>query len=315
MDSKKILEEFATTEPESAKAIGGTHILQYESEYGTNLVSFTDEMLFDFFLIKKRYYRPLHISKLVGQFGQFYEYCISQGYIEFNPFNQSLLFTRDYIINKIASLGNVELYSREYVINKCKMMGYNVPYYTSIALLLYDGIKNQKELASLKYSDVDFYNKTVNTNGFELSLKDDTIAAISDMYDMSSFNVLLRSKETKWDFYDRNGFLIRQTVSPRTDAPADDIEQHKKVISRKFNALCISPIFLSDSSIIFRLIDEIGKDTLLSILSSSNRTDYRQQDINLMKTALGKLNITTPVKNLLFDYKVYAPLIKHNKIL
>ncbi|WP_143322921.1 hypothetical protein [Clostridium sp. HBUAS56010] len=318
MDSRKILEEFAAIDGHHntmTKAIVGTHILDCEEEYGTDLVHFTDEMLFDFFLIKKKYYRLFHISLLVSQFSQFYNYCVIKGYIKYDPLQQSLLFSKDYLIDKIATLGNVKLYSREYVKRKCEEIGINVPYYLSIVLLLYDGVQSQKELASLKYEDVDFAKKQIFSGGCNLPLCADTIKAIKNMYELENFVVLSKTgKPLARDFYDDNNFLIRQIVSTRNTVPTDNIEQNKKVLSRKFKVIDLDPGFLSDSSILFRLADRIGKDVLINIFNSEQNGE-RQRDIELLKNALEEFGIGTSAKNFLFNYRVYSPLLEENVIL
>ncbi|EXG87763.1 hypothetical protein K413DRAFT_4662 [Clostridium sp. ASBs410] len=310
MDSREILDQFANEtkrQGEVAKFICGTGILDYEGECGIDLIHFTDQNLFDYFIIIKQYYRLLHVSKVVSEFGSFYNYCIEKGLIKYSPFYNSILFTQEYLIDKIAAHGNIKLYTKEYIDSACREAGYNYPYYLSICLALYEGVQDLKTLASIKYEDVDFVGKTMYSGGVYLPISDDLINAIKGMYAMDSF---YSSRNGNLEFYDENSSLIRDILKRGSDIVADDAVKRSKQISNKIISIELEYNFINDSGVINRLINEIGKERLIEILEYDPEGRTSRYDVDIIVGLFKQWGIKSPVKNFVFNYKVYAPLLK-----
>lgn len=310
VDSREILEQFANEtkrQSEVAKFISGTGILDYEEECGTDLIHFTDQNLFDYFIVEKQYYRLLHVSKVMSEFGSFYNYCVEKGLIKYSPFYNSILFTQEYLIDKIAALGNIKLYSKECIDSACKETGYNYPYYLSICLALYEGVQDLKTLASIRYGDVDFINKTMFSGGVNLPISDDLINAIHGMYAMDSFS---SNRNGSLEFFDENHSLIRDILKRGSDIVADDCVKRSKQISNKIISIGLEYNFINDSGIINRLINEIGKDRLIEILEYDPDGRTSRYDVDIIVDLFKRWGIKSPVKNFMFNYKVYAPLLK-----
>lgn len=317
MDSRAILDQFAEINDRNngiAKFISGTGIFEYEEEYGKDLVKFTDEDLFDYFIVRKKYFRLIHISKLVTEFGAFYNYCVDQKYINYSPFYNSILFTQDYLIDRIATLGNVQLYSKEYVINSCRKTEDNMPYYLSIMLCLYEGVQDVKTLGFIRYDDVNFNDKTIKSNNVQLSISDELINTIRDMYQMQFF-VVNDKKGLYSSFYDDNGYLIRQTLQAGASVASVNKTARIKALSTKITHVGLSDTFVCDSSILFRLSSELGLDRLIEILDYEQGKRTSRDDTGILSHYFEQWGITKSVKNFMFNYKVYVPLLKNNIIM
>jgi hypothetical protein len=317
MDSRTILGQFAEINDRNsgiAKFISGTGIFEYEEEYGKDLAHFTDEDLFDYFIVKKKYFRLIHISKLVTEFGAFYNYCLEKGYIHLNPFQNSMLFRQDYLIEKIASLGNVQLYSKEYVINSCRKTEDNSPYYLSIMLSLYEGVQDVKTLGFIKYDDVNFKDKVIISNGVQLPISDELISAINDMYQMQFF-VVNDKKGLYSSFYDDNGYLIRQTLQAGATVASTNKTARIKALSTKITNVGLNDTFICDSSILLRLSSELGVDRLIQILDYESGKRTGRDDTGILSRYFEQWGVTKSVKNFIFNYKVYVPLLRNNIIM
>ena len=320
MDSREVVKEFTTIDKNtalSAKLINGQNLYEFEEEYGTELINFTDKILFDILIVKKKNYRMTYLSQLLTAYNMFYNYCCDKGYIKENPLEDSMYFNTDYLINKIASLGNVKLYSRDYIKQKCEEMQYNIPYYLSIALLIYEGVYDISTLASIKYSDVDFKKGIIHHDNLNIKISEELISIIKEMYRMDQYEVFVQRGKTSYvkmkDFYDVNNFLIRQVARGKT--VSDDPKRHMKVISDKLLATGLNSIFLYDSGLIFRLVDEIGLEKFLDIMEFETKNRRTTEDVLLLQTLFDKWGVKLSVKFFVFNYRVYVPLLKYNKIL
>ncbi|MEY8352531.1 hypothetical protein AALB39_04150 [Lachnospiraceae bacterium 54-53] len=320
MDSKKVIREFATIDRKtalSAQLIDGQKLYEYEEEYGTDLVHFSDKILFDILITKKKNYRMTYLSQLLTAYNMLYDYCRDKGYINGNPLEDSVYFQPEHLITKIASLGNVKLYSRDHIKQKCEEMQYNIPYYLSIALLIYEGVYDISTLASIKYSDVDFKKGIIHHDNLNIKISDELISIIREMYRMDQYEIFVQRGKTSYvkmkDFYDENNFLIRQVTKGKM--ASDDPKRHMKVISDKLLATGLNSIFLYDSGLIFRLVDEIGLEKFLDIMEFETKNRRTAEDVLLLQNLFDKWGVKVSVSFFVFNYRVYIPLLKYNKIL
>lgn len=318
MTSKEILDNFSKIDSKTlvaAKYIVGQNPFLYEEEYGVDVVHYTDSMLSDMLLVKKKYYRLFYLSKAILYYRQFYDYCIDCGYIEYNPVDKnSLYFSYEYMMRKIVDLGNIDLYSKDYVISRCNTQGNNSPYYRSIALSIYEGVKDCNILAQIKYDDVDFNNRMLTKDELNIPISDKLIESYQDMYSLKIFEV--PSNKLGMCFDDSNGMLIRQLVrNGETKASGSPII-FRKSLTKRIVELALDGAFLYDSGLIFRLIDILGKDKLIEILDY-DETRPKIEKINnnvLMQNALLKAGSTLSSKNFVYEYRVYGLCLKYNKI-
>lgn len=318
MTSKEILDNFSKIDSKSltaAKYINGQNPFQYEEEFGTDFIHFTDKMISDMLLEKKKYYRLFYLSKAITYYRQFYDYCMSCGYINYNPVSDnSIYFTYSYMLQKIVKLGNVELYSRNYITSKCNGFDENTPYYKSIALSIYEGVKDYNALSKIKYSDVDFKNGTIKVADDHIKISEELLQTYKDMYDMNSFKNMSRQEYFLFD--DSIDSLIRQFQKRGEGKSSNDLVRFARFMSLKIVETGLDCNFIYDSGLIFRLSEILGKERLVEILEYDSGLSKKEKIDNnrVMQAALIKAGSNLLCKNFLFDYRVYGVCLKNNLI-
>lgn len=313
MDSRTVLVDFSNINNKTetaAKFIISQDPFRFEEKYGNSLINFSDRELFDIFIHEMKFYRMFYIAKVISYYSMFYDYCVENGLIIRNPFDKSIYFTYSYMISAVVASGNVELYSKEYIIKRCTQMGYNSPYYLSVVLSIFEGVRDLITLAQIKYSDVDFHDKTLKVGNIKMKISEELISAYKNMYKMEHFESLKINKK----FYDDNGLLIRQIPPNGKTVVEENPKLFSLALGRKIRELELNATFLYDSGLIFRLMDIIGKDEFINMMDLGNSSDKKYM-INInkqLKEIFDDLGVSTSVKNFMFDYRIYGLCIKHN---
>lgn len=299
METERIIKAFSQQgkkETEIAKYILSQNPMQYETEYDCDLIHWTDEQLMDLFIRKMRFYKMFSLGNVMSRYHAFYRYCEQQGLIEKNPFQKSMYLSYDYLTRMAVEAGNVPFYSREYVIQTC-MEADNPAYILSVALSVYEGIKCYKDLALIKYADVDFKNRRIAGYSFEFSER--LMEAYKSMHTMEWY----QTYRNRQYFDDSEGYLIRRIIANgKSFAKSHSV---RNIISNKMQRVGLEQTVLYDSGLMKRLCTVLGTEQLLACFFNEEKEE-KAANRHKLEEAFGKLGIEMSVKNFLYDYRVYA---------
>lgn len=310
METLALLNEFGLVNDKckkTAEYIIKQNPMQYEEEYGLALVHWTDRNFLDMLIYKMRFYKMFSLGNVMSRYNIFYEYCVEKGYINHNPFHESKYLSTAYIQSEILESGNLPYYTRDYIKQKCLEYTDNKYYYLSIALSIYEGIRNFKELSKIKYSDIDFNTRKIdNYDGIVISKE--LLECYGRLHEMEYFE----SNQKRY-FDDTDGLLIRRINKNGFDSLKTDNARNLSAAMQKVG-LVQSVIY--DSGLIYRLCNEIGKEKLIQYMMYSEETDkiYKIENNRELKKLFDKLGINMSVKNFVYDYRVYALGIKYGVI-
>lgn len=184
----------------------------------------------------------------------------------------------------------------------------NAPYYLSVALSIFEGIRDYKSLSLIKYSDVDFKNRKIK--GYEnLIFSEELFNAYRDMHKMKSYKV-----ENREQFFCHNDeFLIRRIIANGKDCVKNKNVQRN--FSMKLKRVGINQSILYDSGVIDKLLNFMGKEHLLKFFfyEEMNKA-YKTESNRKLEEVFKLLNINMSVRNFLYDYRVYALCLMYDVI-
>lgn len=316
MDSRKVLEAFGAVSSEYKKIqtyIEKQKPFLYEEEYGTDFVHYTDENLMDMFICKFHYYKPSVMSAVFGKYRRFYEFCVSQGYISWNPFQNSKYLSYEYLVRMAAGNGNIPFYSRAYVIEQCESIPYSSAYYKSIALSVFEGVKSYSELARLKWKDVDTEQRKIRVNGRELPVSEELLASYQTMQGYDCF----RNGETTLQFAHNSDALIRPLVRYGQESSSGDSNPRylSNALSKKMSALGLSASGLYDSGIMHKLVEAFGKEEICGyLLSDGGEREAVIRKNRELEQFFKENGIRMSGRDFGFDFKGYGLLLKYGAV-
>lgn len=287
-----------------AKYILKQNPMQYEAEYGCAFMHWSDAHLMDFFLKKMRFYKMFSLGNVMSRYAAFYRYCEQQGWIKKNPFEKSMYLSYDYLTRMAVEAGNVPYYSRDYVIQTC-LAASNPDYVLSVALSIYEGIRCYKDLAEIKYADVDFRKRRIA--GYSFAFSEELMAAYQNMHQMKWYQTYRNHQF----FDDSDGYLIRRIIANgRISSESNSV---RNMISNKMQRVGLEQTVLYDSGLIGRVCARMGTEQFLACFFYEGELQQTEKSENNRKLQdiLKEFHVGMSVKNFLYDYRVYALCLKY----
>ncbi|MCH5266635.1 MAG: hypothetical protein J1F02_12105 [Lachnospiraceae bacterium] len=305
----EVIQEFAKADDKCRKHadyIVKQNPMQYEKEYGADLLHWTDENLLDYLIHKLGFYKMFSLGNVVSRYNAFYQYCVDRGYISQNPIAQSKCFTSLYLMNEIIEADNVPYYTRDDIRGKCMGQKENAPYFLAITLSVYEGIKDYKTLSQMKYADIDFGTGTVRGKP-GLCLSEELRDNYRKLHEMEFYQAGKRRQY----FDDSEGWLIRRMIANGKEKSEN--RNAMRTISNAIQKIGLEQVALYDSGLINRLCERLGQEKLLTHMLYSDEISKSEKIANNreMKQIFEEMGVETTVKNFMYDYRVYALCLKY----
>lgn len=309
MTTIEVIREFGRIDDKSRKTaeyIERRNPMQYETEYGADLLHWSDENLLDYLIHKLGFYKMFSLGNVISRYNAFYQYCVGQGYISVNPIANSKCFTSLYLMNEIIEAGNVPYYTREFICNRCREQGENAPYFLSITLSIYEGFKDYKTLSQIRYTDVDFERGTVRGKP-GLCLSEELRENYRLLHEMEFY----QAGKRRQFFDDSEDWLIRRLVANGKER--SESRNVMRIISNAVQKIGLEQSVLYDSGLMMRLCDRMGEEELLAhMLYTDEISKWEKVNRNReMEKIFEELGIEISVKNFMYDYRIYALCLKH----
>lgn len=313
-NSIQILEDFKNTGDSRCVLAYRTIISQkpyeYEEEYGTDFVHFTDEILANMFIYKMGMYKYSSMNTIFDKYKRFYQYCVDQGYLIANPFVKSKNLNVMRLSAMAVENGNVPLYSRSYITESCRQNEAGF-YYKSILLSLYEGIPSLTYLIGMKYDDVDFNAGTTSVNGAVLQLSDELLEAYRELRQAPAM-----SSGRKRIFFDnQENYLIKRVVPNGKSRSVPTVNSLRSNLSLKISKYFdISLTGVYDSGVVNFLAAQMGEDRLFELINSRCGKSDKIRFYDELEEVLRQYGIVMEGKYALYNYVAYILALKFNKI-
>lgn len=307
METESLLKEYSETgakQKAAAQYILRQNPMKYESEYDSSLPYWTDEQLMDFFIRKLKFYKMFSLGNVMTRYNGFYQFCVECGLIKSNPFYKSMYLSYDYLTRMAVEADNVPFYLRERVKEIC-LKSQNTDYFLSVALAVYEGVKGYKELADIKLKQIDFADCSIE--GYRQHFSEELMQEFKKLHEMKYYKTYRNCQQ----FDDSQGYLIRRIVANgKTQSESPSV---RNMISNKMQRLGLEQAALYDSGLINRLCGRLGKKEFLDYFfydMAAGKAEKTARNQTLKKV-LEELDCDMSVKNFLYDYRVYALLLKY----
>lgn len=317
MDSLKILEEFGEVSSENKKIqnyIEKQKPFLYEEAYSTDFIHYTDEDLMDMFICKFHYYKPSVMSAVFGKYRRFYEFCVTRGYISWNPFRNSKFLSYEYLVRMAAGRGNIPYYSRTCVTERCESVPFSSAYYKSIGLSVFEGVRSYAELARLKWKDVDWEQGKLMLGDRTISVSQELLGAYQAMREYECF----RNGETTLQFDRTSDALIRPLIRHGQKNPAGNSNPRylSNAISKKMSGLGFTAAGLYDSGIMYKLTEAFGKEWICDYLltEGGGGKEAVARKNRELEAFFEEAGIPMSGRDFGFDFKGYGLLLKYGGI-
>lgn len=317
MEAWKKLEEFEAVSPEYQKI--GSYIrkqdpFRYQEEYGTDFIHYSDENLMDLFICKFGHYKPSVMSVVLGKYRKFYEWCVRNHEIAWNPFENSKYLSYEYLVRMAAANDNVPYYSRGYVVKLCEEKTNCPEYYNAIALSLFEGVKSYSQLARLKWNDVDRERKRLAVEGWELKISEKLLESYEKLHGDTYF----QAGEMRLAFDLQSEALILPLVrhGRQHSLCGQNYRYLSNAISRRMTALGLSASGLYESGLMHRLVEAFGREAVITYLLPENPLSKKEinQKNRELEAFFRENGSSMSAKDFAFDFKGYGLLLKYGGI-
>lgn len=314
-NSIQILEDFKNTGDSRCilayKTIVSQRPFEYEEEYGTDFVHFTDEILANMFIYKMGMYKYSSMNTIFDKYKRFYQYCMDQGYLAANPFVTSKNLNVMRLSAMAVENGNVPLYSHQYLSEICSRNEAGF-YYKSILLSLYEGIPSLTSLIGMKYDDVDFLTGTTRVNGAVLHLSEELLEAYRQLHQASAMS----SGRNRVSFDNEGNYLIKRVLPHGKSKSIPTVNSLRSNISLKISKYFdVSLTGVYDSGVVSFLSAQMGKDRLFLLIDGGCGKSDKIRFYDELEEVLRRYGVVMEGKYALYNYVAYILALKFNKMM
>jgi|GEM_PF-4855959 len=305
MDSKKIILKYIESQKgyikkRAIEKILNKEIWQYEEEFGSSVARFTEENIRDIIILKLESWRTRTILDTTNVYEGFYTFCYKSGFRDNNPFEMSARLNKDYLLRYAVENLDIPIYSKHDIVKACNSS--ILPSYTkAIALSIFEGIRDLKELANITMEIVDLNNNVIHLPDRDFYFSNDLKEYYSEVrrLDKETFG-----KRTIV-FYPE--LLIKSTSANQLAAV------NKRYAARLAEAnLGVRDIY--DSGLINYLISELGYEgTIEKLEMKAFNKGIVVENNKELEVLLKKYGCEVEPKELRFDFAPYVVKMKYKK--
>lgn len=196
-----------------------------------------------------------YVILVYGYIINLYDWFVEKKYMEYNPYKVIPALNKNSIILNACQRMKVSFIDTDDIDGIVLRAESDRELYNMIIRLLYDGVRDAKELASIKMGNIDLNEQILNINKRIISLSPKTVDAIRE-YGLVKTGSRLNKKVVKY-----KTFLIKRAAF-KMDFKKDEeyIESTKRYINGLLNTIGLSVSDISKSGIIKKLYVEFYFD-------------------------------------------------------
>jgi len=235
-----------------------------------------------------------YLMENISYLNQFFEWCVNNGYTFINPFAEFDALSQKMLINTLIEKKDIKILYKEDIRNIIKDIEYNKNYYGMLVYGFFEGIRNAKEFANIKLTDVNFDENTIR---FKNRVFHGSELLFSYINGYINDNVYIKVRVSKdkvlldqLRLMSVHGLLIKSKINETMDLQKyiETFNEDKKVVLQKIiskDVRDIIPHLLSINGTYGSKYDDINIDLLhkSGFVNFARRQLYNYSDTNFCK--------------------------------